>query len=157
MLLVWTYQGGAWEIVREHGRDMKLNGPLGRLSNGWENEITVEPKETGHKWLDWIHVAHDRGHWRAIVYSVIKEIWGSARLAAIWMSYLVFFLNLDSTLNLDKTASFYMLSKLVEVFTHSLPFLQTRLYQPGYASVSPPYHFIQTPPLFDFLNPLEVI
>lgn len=39
----------AWEIMGEHGRDMKLKGPLGRLSKGWENEITVELKETGHK------------------------------------------------------------------------------------------------------------
>jgi hypothetical protein len=91
------------------------------------------------------------------MYSVIKEIWDSARRPAIWTSYLVFFLSLDSTLNLAKTAPLDMLSKSFEAFTHPLPFPQTRIYQPWYAYVSPPYYFIQTPPLFDFLNPLEII
>jgi len=72
-------------------------------------------------------------------------------------SYLEFFFSFDSTLNLAKTASLDMLFKSFETFTHPLPFPQTSLHQLVYAGISPPYHFIQTPPLFDFLNRLEVI
>jgi len=55
----------------ERGRYMKKRDHLGGPAMHGEIEITAELEETGPKWLEWIHVAHDRGHWRAIVYSAI--------------------------------------------------------------------------------------
>jgi hypothetical protein len=50
--------------------------PLGRPRCGWEDNIKTNLREIGWGDMDWIHLAHDRHQWRAIVNMVMK-IWFS--------------------------------------------------------------------------------
>jgi hypothetical protein len=44
---------------------------LGRLRHGWE-DVTLNLKDKVCKGVEWIHLAQDRDHWRAVVNSVIN-------------------------------------------------------------------------------------
>jgi len=44
---------------------------LGKLRHGWEN-ITMDLREIGLEDRDWIHLAQDRNHWRALVNTVMN-------------------------------------------------------------------------------------
>jgi hypothetical protein len=46
--------------------------PLGRLKHRWEVNITVDLRETKWEVVDWIHLAHDKVQWRAIVNMIIN-------------------------------------------------------------------------------------
>jgi hypothetical protein len=41
--------------------------PHGRPRLRWENNIRMDLTEMGWKCVDWIHLAQDRDHWRAIL------------------------------------------------------------------------------------------
>jgi hypothetical protein len=47
---------------------------FGRLRRKWEDNIRMDLKEIGWKGVDWMHLAHDRGQWRALANTVIN-IW----------------------------------------------------------------------------------
>jgi hypothetical protein len=53
---------GAYNILvgRPEGRR-----PLGRLRRRWEDNIKMDVREIGFGDVDWIHLAQDRGRWRA--------------------------------------------------------------------------------------------
>jgi hypothetical protein len=44
--------------------------PLGRPERGWEDNIRIDLREVGWEGVDWIHLAQDRNHWRAVVNTV---------------------------------------------------------------------------------------
>jgi hypothetical protein len=44
-----------------------LVGPLGRPRHRWVNNIKMGLREIGWDGMDWIDLAHDRDHWRALV------------------------------------------------------------------------------------------
>jgi hypothetical protein len=46
--------------------------PLGRLRHRWMDNIKMDLLETGLNVVDWIHLAHDRYRWRALVNSVMN-------------------------------------------------------------------------------------
>jgi hypothetical protein len=46
--------------------------PLGRPRRRWEDNIKVDLRETGFGVVDWIHLAQDRGSWRAPVNMVMN-------------------------------------------------------------------------------------
>jgi hypothetical protein len=46
--------------------------PLGGPRRRWEDNIKMDLRETGWGGIDWIHLAPDGGHWRALVYTVMK-------------------------------------------------------------------------------------
>jgi hypothetical protein len=46
--------------------------PLGRPRHRWEGNIRVDLGETGWGGMDWIHLAQDRGQWRALVNTVMN-------------------------------------------------------------------------------------
>jgi hypothetical protein len=46
--------------------------PLGRPRYRWEESIKMNLREIGWSGMDWIHLAHDRDNWLALVYTVIK-------------------------------------------------------------------------------------
>jgi hypothetical protein len=46
--------------------------PLGRPRRRWEDNIKVDIGEVGFGDLDWIHLAHDRDRWRALVNTVMN-------------------------------------------------------------------------------------
>jgi hypothetical protein len=39
-----------------------VGSPLGRSISIWEDNIKIDLREIGFGGVDWIHVAHDRGH-----------------------------------------------------------------------------------------------
>ena len=41
--------------------------PLGRPRYTWEDNITMDLKEIGINWRNWVHSAQDRDCWRALV------------------------------------------------------------------------------------------
>jgi hypothetical protein len=41
--------------------------PLGRPRRRWEDNITMDFRETGWDGMDWIDLAQDRDQWRALV------------------------------------------------------------------------------------------
>jgi hypothetical protein len=46
--------------------------PLGRCSHRWENNIKMDLGEIGWFGMDWINLAQDRGHWRALANTVMN-------------------------------------------------------------------------------------
>jgi hypothetical protein len=60
---------GAYNILvgRPEGRR-----PLGRPRRRWEDNITVDLRETGFGDVDWIHLAQDRDRWWALVNTVMN-------------------------------------------------------------------------------------
>jgi hypothetical protein len=46
--------------------------PLGRPRRSWEDNITMDLRETGWEIVDWIHLAQDRDQWQAVVNTVMK-------------------------------------------------------------------------------------
>jgi hypothetical protein len=45
--------------------------PLGRPRSRWE-DIKMDVREIGWGGMDWIHLAKDRGQWRALVNTVMN-------------------------------------------------------------------------------------
>jgi hypothetical protein len=48
--------------------------PLRRPRHRWEDNIKVHLKETGLEGVDWIHLAHDRDKWQALV-NMVMNLW----------------------------------------------------------------------------------
>jgi hypothetical protein len=46
--------------------------PLGRPRRRWVDNIKIDHKEIGWDGMDWIDLAQERDHWRALVYTVMK-------------------------------------------------------------------------------------
>jgi hypothetical protein len=46
--------------------------PLGRPRRRWEDGIRMDLEETGWGGVEWIHLAQDRDHWRALVNAVMN-------------------------------------------------------------------------------------
>jgi hypothetical protein len=55
-----------------HTEDPEGKRPLGRPSRRWEDNIRMDLKEIGMENVDWIHLAHDRDRWRALVNKVMN-------------------------------------------------------------------------------------
>jgi len=47
---------------------------LGRPSYRWEDNIRVELRGKGCKGVDWMHLAQNRDHWRALV-NTVMNLW----------------------------------------------------------------------------------
>jgi hypothetical protein len=45
---------------------------LGRLRHRWVDNIKIDLREKGWDGMDWIDLAQDRGHWRALVNTVMN-------------------------------------------------------------------------------------
>jgi hypothetical protein len=56
------------------GKMGKLEGkrPLGRPRRRWVDNIKMDLREIGWDEVDWIDMAKDRYHWKAIVTTVLK-------------------------------------------------------------------------------------
>jgi hypothetical protein len=48
----------------------KQKRPIGRQSRTWENNIKMDLKTIGCDGVNFIQMAQDRGHWRALVNTV---------------------------------------------------------------------------------------
>jgi hypothetical protein len=46
--------------------------PLGRPRRGWKDNIKMDLREIIWGGIDWIHLAHDRDQWRALVSTITK-------------------------------------------------------------------------------------
>jgi hypothetical protein len=46
--------------------------PLGRPRRRWDDNIKMDLREIGFGGVDWIHWAHDRVRWRALVNTVMN-------------------------------------------------------------------------------------
>jgi hypothetical protein len=46
--------------------------PLGRPRRRWEDGTKMDLGETGWEGVEWIHLAQDRGRWRAVVNVVMN-------------------------------------------------------------------------------------
>jgi hypothetical protein len=46
--------------------------PLGRPRRRWQNNIRMDFGETGWEGAEWIQLAEDSDHWRALVNTVMK-------------------------------------------------------------------------------------
>jgi hypothetical protein len=46
--------------------------PIGRSRRRWEDNIRMDLKKVGLEGVGWIHLAQDRGHWRAFVNTVMN-------------------------------------------------------------------------------------
>jgi len=55
-----------WRVKCERKR------PLGRPKSRWECNIKMEISEMRWEGMNWIHLAADRGKWRAVVYTVMN-------------------------------------------------------------------------------------
>jgi hypothetical protein len=47
-------------------------GPLERRRRRWEDEIKMYLREIGWRGVEWIHLAQDRGRWRAVVNAMVN-------------------------------------------------------------------------------------
>jgi hypothetical protein len=47
--------------------------PLGRPRSRWVDSIKMDLREIGWDGMDWIDVAEDRDHWRALVNTVMNH------------------------------------------------------------------------------------
>jgi hypothetical protein len=47
---------------------------LGRPRHGWQGGIKMDLRETGWGCVEWIHLAQDRDHWRALV-NAVTNLW----------------------------------------------------------------------------------
>jgi hypothetical protein len=56
------------DVYRILADRLECETPLGSARCEWEDAITckMELREWGYKDMDWIQVAQDRGHWRAV-------------------------------------------------------------------------------------------
>jgi hypothetical protein len=45
----------------------------GKHQRGWEDNIKMGLREMGCGCVDWIHLAEDRGQWRALVSTVMNQ------------------------------------------------------------------------------------
>jgi hypothetical protein len=48
------------------------NRPPRRLRGRWEDNMKVDLREVARGGMDWVHLAQDRDHWRALVNTVIN-------------------------------------------------------------------------------------
>ena len=48
------------------------NGPLGRPTRSWEDNIKMDLQEVGRGCGDWMELAEDRKRWRAVVSMVMN-------------------------------------------------------------------------------------
>jgi hypothetical protein len=46
--------------------------PLGRPRRRWEDGVKMDLREIGWGSVEWIHLAQDRDHWRALVNTVMN-------------------------------------------------------------------------------------
>jgi hypothetical protein len=46
--------------------------PLGRPRRRWVDNIKMDLRETGRDGVDWVDLAQDRDHWRALVNTVMN-------------------------------------------------------------------------------------
>jgi hypothetical protein len=46
--------------------------PVGRSRLRWEDGVRMDLKETGWEVVDWIHLAQDMDHWRAVMYIIMN-------------------------------------------------------------------------------------
>jgi hypothetical protein len=46
--------------------------PLGRPRHRWEDNIRMDLRDTGWGDMDWINLAQDNDHWRALVDTVMN-------------------------------------------------------------------------------------
>jgi hypothetical protein len=46
--------------------------PLARPTRRWEDGIKIHLREVGWEGVEWIHLAQDRDHWRAVVNTVMN-------------------------------------------------------------------------------------
>jgi hypothetical protein len=46
--------------------------PLGRPRRRWVDNITMDLREIGRNGVDWVDLAQDRDHWRALVNTVMN-------------------------------------------------------------------------------------
>jgi hypothetical protein len=47
--------------------------PIRIHKSGWEGNIKLDYREMGWSGMDWIDMARDRDHWRALVNTVVKR------------------------------------------------------------------------------------
>jgi hypothetical protein len=59
----------AYRILVEKPEGRRL---LGRPRRRWVDNIKVDLRETGWDGMDWINLAQDRDHWRALVNTVMN-------------------------------------------------------------------------------------
>jgi hypothetical protein len=71
--------GGACSTKRERRNAYRILGgkpkgkrPLGRPRRRWEANIRMDLREIGWGDMDWIDLAQDRDHWRALVNPVMN-------------------------------------------------------------------------------------
>jgi hypothetical protein len=48
------------------------NRPIRRPKRRWEDNIKIDLREIGWDGMKWIHLAQDRGQWRALVNTVMN-------------------------------------------------------------------------------------
>ena len=48
--------------------------PLGRPRRRWQDNIRMNLKEIGFNTSNWVHLAQDRGFWRALVKAALKVL-----------------------------------------------------------------------------------
>jgi hypothetical protein len=53
-------------------RKPERKAPHGRPRRRWEDSIRMDLKKLGWESVDWIHLAHDREQWRAVLKKVIS-------------------------------------------------------------------------------------
>jgi hypothetical protein len=46
--------------------------PLGRYRRRWECNIRIDLRDIGWEGVDWIHLAQERGQWRALANTVMN-------------------------------------------------------------------------------------
>jgi len=56
------------------GGNLEEMRPLGRHRSRWQHNNRTDLKEMGTDGVDWTHLAHDRGQWRAVV-NTVMNIW----------------------------------------------------------------------------------
>jgi hypothetical protein len=62
-------EGSAYRVLVEKPEGER---PLGEPRHRWEGNIKMNLKEIGWCGMYWIHLAQDRGQWRALVNMVIN-------------------------------------------------------------------------------------
>jgi hypothetical protein len=60
---------GAYNILVEKPEGRR---PLGSHRCRWEDNIKMDLREIGFGDVDWIHLAHDRDRWQALVNTVMS-------------------------------------------------------------------------------------
>jgi len=68
MWRVWVRRGGVYGLVGETGG----KSPLGRPRRRWVDNITMDLREVGCGYMDWIGLAQDRDRWRTLVRAVMN-------------------------------------------------------------------------------------